>query len=115
MAGRGLGIYSAISVPGLEHDYTVDGFAGVYISGGFLGFLFRSFGGFIGVGVCTRIQAFIGITYFVFLGSEGGSRGRCKRGQQGLGQLAEIGMRRTRIGDRCGYGVFWPDDWRIRE
>jgi hypothetical protein len=65
----------------LKHNHTVHGFAGVYIAGGFLGFLFRSFGGFIGVGVCTRIEAFIGITYFVFLGSEGGSRGRCKRGK----------------------------------
>ena len=85
MAGRGLGIYSAVSVPGLEHDDTVHGFAGVYFSGGFLFLVLRSFGGFVGVGVCTRIEAFIGITYFVFLGSEGDSRSRCKRGHQGLG------------------------------
>ena len=70
MAGRGLGIYFAISVSGLKHNDTVHGFAGAYIARGLLFFLFRRFGGFIGIGVGTRIEAFIGIAYFVFLGSE---------------------------------------------
>jgi hypothetical protein len=70
LAGRGLRIYVAISVSGLKHNHTVHGFAGVYTARGLFFLVFRRFGGFIGIGVCTRIQAFIGIAYFVFLGSE---------------------------------------------